>query len=231
MRSNEWNPYNSYQGDSGKKWPSKEHLCPNLSPFAIVSCYSSPCVLHKLTLTPLPFLDSLSSILSSLYLNAFFCLCLSFHLVPHFFFLNPFSSSPSRHLAPSKPMYRQSLMHYRHSHQSWFCFTAERSRLSFWLHINCSVGTQTRIVKYLPIFSSPLILYSTIIWPSISSASHIISSPHFLLSFTLSSKSFFLLSFLSIALSCPLLWHHISLWYKLPTVGLTWTLFAETGIL
>lgn len=30
----------------------------------------------------------------------------------------------------------------RHPHQFWFCFMAERSWLSFWLCINCSVRTQ-----------------------------------------------------------------------------------------
>lgn len=96
---------------------------------------------------------------SNLYFNLFLPLCLSLHLCATSFLSQskcPFYSSPSRHFALSEPIYRQSLMHYRHSHQSRFCFTAERSRLSFWLHINCSVGTQNRIVKY---FSS-LVLFS-----------------------------------------------------------------------
>lgn len=135
-----------------KKQPSKEQLCPNLSPFAIVYCYSSPCVLHRLLHTPASSSSWSLTILSNLYLN----LCLRFSPPSATFLLSqlnhPSSSPLSRHFAPSEPVYRQSLMHYGHSHQSWFCFTAEKSRLSFWLHINCSVGTWSRIVKYLPIF-------------------------------------------------------------------------------
>lgn len=81
----------------------------------------------------------------------------------------PFFSSLSQHFAPSEPIYRQSLMYDRHSHQSWFCFTAESGRLSFWLHINCTVRTQTRIVKYLPI--SPLFFSSTFLSSSFTSLS------------------------------------------------------------
>lgn len=132
MRSDEWNPYNRYQGDSEKNGDraSKEQLCPNLSPFYNCSrSYSSSYVLHKLTQSPL--ITSLSQPLPSIFLSAFLLSRSS----------RPFSPSPSPRFALSEPIYRQSLMHFRHSHQSRFCFTAERSRPSFWLHINCSVGT------------------------------------------------------------------------------------------
>lgn len=76
-------------------------------------------------------ITSLSQPLPSIFLSAFLLSRSS----------RPFSSSPSPRFALSEPIYRQSLMHFRHSHQSRFCFTAERSRPSFWLHINCSVGT------------------------------------------------------------------------------------------
>lgn len=67
-----------------KKWPSKEQLGPNLSPFAIVCCCSSHCVFHKLTHT---FSSSWSpTILSYLYLNRCLCLCLSLAIMPHSFF-------------------------------------------------------------------------------------------------------------------------------------------------
>lgn len=76
-------------------------------------------------------ITSLSQPLPSIFLSAFLLSRSS----------RPFSPSPSPRFALSEPIYRQSLMHFRHSHQSRFCFTAERSRPSFWLHINCSVGT------------------------------------------------------------------------------------------
>lgn len=76
-------------------------------------------------------ITSLSQPLPSIFLSAFLLSRSS----------RPFSSSPSPRFALSEPIYRQSLMHFRHSHQSRFCFTAERSGPSFWLHINCSVGT------------------------------------------------------------------------------------------
>ncbi len=58
---------------------------------------------------------------------------------------------------------------------------------------------------------------------------------HFLplLTFLSASCFFFLFFFLSLPLPCPLLLllrYYISLWCKLPTVGLTWTLYAETII-
>lgn len=78
------------------------------------------------------------------------------------------NSTLSQHFALSKPICRLSLMHRRHSHPSRFCFTPERRRLSFWLHINRSVGTPNRIVKY---FSSLVILYPPL--PSIGPPSHV----------------------------------------------------------
>lgn len=107
----------------------KSSSVPIYLPFTIVRSYSSSYVLHKLTQSPL--ITSLSQPLPSIFLSAFLLSRSS----------RPFSSSPSPHFALSEPIYRQSLMHFRHSHQSRFCFTAERSRPSFWLHINCSVGT------------------------------------------------------------------------------------------
>lgn len=214
-----------------KRGPSKEQLCPNLSSLAIVYCYSSP----------LFCTNSHSSLLKSLSqplpLFVSFSACSATFLLPHFDC--PFSYSLSRHFAPSQPGYTQSLMHYRHSHQSWFCFTAERSRLSFWLHINCSVGTPGLLSTCL---FSPLLYFSLVILYSLSRlsfhhSSECLSQPPHLLTSLLSPPHLFnlnilfLLSFLSFLLSCPLLLFHISLWCKLPTVGLTWPLYAETGIL
>lgn len=107
----------------------KSSSVPIYLPFTIVRSYSSSYVLHKLTQSPL--ITSLSQPLPSIFLSAFLLSRSS----------RPFSPSPSPRFALSEPIYRQSLMHFRHSHQSRFCFTAERSRPSFWLHINCSVGT------------------------------------------------------------------------------------------
>lgn len=141
---NEWNLLNSYQGDL-KKMAIKVQLpiylqcyslfcknTPNVSEsnyFIVVYLYLCPRLCFS-PLTPLSFVVNWAIRFLLLYLDT------------------ALSVSPrtARHL------------HYRHSHQSWFCITAERSGFSSWLLINCSVGTQSRIVKYSPI-SSPLILF------------------------------------------------------------------------
>ena len=87
-------------------------------------------------------------------------LCLSLHLMPHSFFLGPTILSPLLYLdtlPPARP--------YTGSHlcigdiliNPGFVLLQKRSSLSFRLHINCGVGTQTGIVKYLPIFSLPML--------------------------------------------------------------------------
>lgn len=170
-----------------------------------------------------PFSSWTLTILLNLYPNLCHCLCL--HQVPHSFFLNPTilppPLSPSRHLAASEPISRQSLMHYRYSHQSWFCFTAEKSRLSFWLHINCSVGTWTRIVKYSSVFFSLVLLSPHSLFPLPYHGPPslvLLRRPHIyplIFTFYLTSPFYlyilFLVSFLSLAQSRPLLRHHISL--------------------
>lgn len=83
MWSNEWNPYNSYQGDSEKNGHQKSSFCPNLSPFAFVCC-----------LQPSPTSSWSLTILSNLYLYLCLHLCLSLHPVPHSFLLSPTILSP-----------------------------------------------------------------------------------------------------------------------------------------
>lgn len=130
-------------------------------PFAIVHSYTPPCVKKNNNQTPQ---TKTATAKNTPLLKSFFSrLCLVFFLS-----VQVSNSTLSQHFALSKPICRLSLMHRRHSHPSRFCFTPERRRLSFWLHINRSVGTPNRIVKY---FSSLVILYPP--HPSIGPPSHV----------------------------------------------------------
>lgn len=146
MRSDEWNPYNRYQGDSEKNGDraSKEQLCPNLSPF-----YNCP----QLQL----FLCFAQTHTSHLYLNPFLP---SSSL--HSFFLDPAVLSPLLRLHAlllASP--------YTGSH---LCTSDTLINPGFVLlqkgvgrpsgSTLIAVWEQTRIVKYLPLFSTLVILYS-----------------------------------------------------------------------
>lgn len=141
--SNEWNQHNSFQGDrkNGRK---------RAAPFKFIF-FGLPCILYK-HLHPLPTSTPLNlTILSHFYLDLYPHLWLFSPpvLAPHSLFLIPIVLFPLLYLntlLPASP-YSASHLDYRHSHQSWFCFMAERSGLPFWLHINCKVRTQMRIVK------------------------------------------------------------------------------------
>lgn len=153
MWSNEWNPYNSYQGDCEKMAIKRAALSQFISLCNCLLLQLSSCFAHKLTHTSSSSSSWSLSVLSNLHLN----LWLFLHLVPHSSFLNPTILSPLLHL--------DTLLlasQYTSSHlcitdtliNPGFVLVLKRSSMSFWLHINWSVRTQVRIVKYLSRFSS-----------------------------------------------------------------------------